>query len=344
MWSRRIPPHSASASPRDAACHERGRILGRHARKVNPTSLHRATSHEATIPAAIALPGARWCQGAQGVPGCQRYMQLPLPARTDTCTLRPAHPSGRYRFLRRRPAPQRETKMATSTIERESQSPAFAARVAHKVWREVSRPFRAHSRHVVAPPVPPVPPPEPVQPYLTGSGVGVAGFHPQQATVEAEGIPLIQRLARESRRYPGPIVEVGTLLGITTTNLALAKAPQQKIITVDLYCWNPWGLAPDVHEALTSQMLYYLVETGHVERVRMDKNDFFRGYQGSPPAMVFLDAVHDYEETKKDIEWAQRAGAKIIAGHDYCGEFPGVKQVVDEFGGPRELGGTVWVL
>jgi hypothetical protein len=186
--------------------------------------------------------------------------------------------------------------------------------------------------------------PEQVRPYLTGTGAGIAGFHPQQATVEPDGIPLIQRLVRESRQHAGPIVEIGTLIGITTTNIALAKAPHQKIISVDNYCWNPWGLAPEVHEALTSQLLEYLIQTGHVERIRMDKNDFFRDYQGPAPAMVFLDAYHDYDETKKDIEWARQVGARIISGHDYCDEFPGVKQIVDECGGPRELAGTVWVL
>ena len=238
--------------------------------------------------------------------------------------------------------------MATATIDRESQAPTLAARVARKVWREVSRPVRRLSLRAVAFHTKPAPPETfpaaIVPPYLTGRGAGVAGFHPQQATVEAEGIPFIQRLVRQSRRYPGPIVEVGTLLGITTTNLALAKAPEQKIITIDSYYWNPWALTPDVHEALTSQVLYYLVHTGHVERLRIDKNDFFRTYRGPAPAMVFLDAVHDYEETKKDIEWAQGVGTKIIAGHDYCDEFSGVKQAVDEFGGPRELGGSVWVL
>jgi hypothetical protein len=76
----------------------------------------------------------------------------------------------------------------------------------------------------------------------------------------------------------------------------------------------------------------------------MDKNEFFAGYRGAAPAMVFLDAVHDYEETKKDIQWARSVGAKIISGHDYCKEFPGVKQAVDEFGGPRQSAGTVWRL
>jgi len=238
--------------------------------------------------------------------------------------------------------------MSTSTIDEKLPVPRGTTRIARKVWREVSRPFRPRPQRLAAPPeetlLPTEPATEPAQPYLTGSGVGVAGFHPQQATVEAEGIPFIQGLVRESRKYSGPIVEVGTLLGITTTNIALAKAADQKIITVDLYCWNPWGFTPEVHEALAAQMLHYLVESGQVERVKMDKNEFFASYQGAAPAMVFLDAVHDYEETMKDIQWARSAGTHIIAGHDYCDEFPGVKQAVDESGGPRELAGTVWVL
>lgn len=245
--------------------------------------------------------------------------------------------------------------MASGTIESAKQTLPGATRIARKVWREVSRPFRprvrpAASDVVDAIAMPPaeivaVPAVEEVDhPYLTGEGAGVAGFHPQQATVEKEGIPLIQRLVRESRKYPGPIIEIGTLLGITTTNMALAKAADQRIITVDVYCWNPWGLTPDVHAALAGQVLHYLSQTGHVEVVRMDKNEFFQQYKGPAPSMVFLDAWHDYEETKKDIEWARRVGAKIIAGHDYCDAFPGVKQIVDECGGPRELGGTVWVL
>jgi hypothetical protein len=232
--------------------------------------------------------------------------------------------------------------MPTAPLQPPTSGRPLTARIANKVWREASRPFRrgfrssralARQAEAEAPPA-----------YLTGSGVGVAGFHPHQATVEPEAIPMIQRLVRQSQQFPGPIIEIGTLLGVTTTNIALAKAPQQKIITVDLYCWNPWGLTPEVHEALTSQMLHYLVKTGQVERVRSDKNEFFAAYAGPAPAMVFLDAIHDYVETKKDIEWARQAGARIISGHDYCDEFPGVKQAVDEFGGPRELGASVWVL
>jgi hypothetical protein len=172
----------------------------------------------------------------------------------------------------------------------------------------------------------------------------LANFDPQDCTVEPQGIKLIQTLVRESSAYRGPIIEVGTLLGITTTQMALAKKNGQRIIAVDNFCWNPWGLTPDVHHALAQQVLYYLTETGDVELIRMCKNEFFETYDGPAPSMVFLDAMHDYEETKKDIEWAKRIGAKIISGHDYCEKWPGVMAIVNEHGGPRQLGGTVWTI
>lgn len=217
---------------------------------------------------------------------------------------------------------------------------------ARKIWREIKRPFRQLAGTASAKPASSDSSSArvPALPELNGRAPTLADFHPQHATVEPEGIPMIQRLVRESRKYPGPIIEIGTLLGLTTTTMALVKAPEQKIITVDLYCWNPWGFTPDVHEALTAQILNYLVQTGHVERIRMDKDEFFRTYQGPAPSMVFLDAMHDYENTKRDIQWASRAGAKIIAGHDYCDKFPGVVQIVNEFGGPRRLGASVWAL
>jgi predicted O-methyltransferase YrrM len=191
-----------------------------------------------------------------------------------------------------------------------------------KLWREVSRPVRR----------------------LASRPNGLQSFNPCDCSVEPEGLNLLRELVRESSRYDGPIIEIGTLLGVTTTELALTKAPHQQIRTVDSYCWNPWGLTPDSHAALASQTLYYLIEKGEVEVIRADKNEYYRAYNGADPAMVFLDAMHDYEETRKDIEWAKQVGAKIISGHDYSIEFPGVIQAVDEFGGPKRLGGTVWAL
>jgi len=235
-----------------------------------------------------------------------------------------------------------EVDMGIATFD--TQRPPAMSRVARKVWREVSRPVRQLSRRLYDPALPEPASPRSRRDPVVGRAPTLADFDPQTATMEPEAVPFLQRLVRESRRHPGPIIEIGTLLGITTTHMALAKAPEQRIITVDLYCWNPWGLSPEIHESHTAQMLYYLVQTGHVERVKMDKDEFYRQYRGPAPAMVFLDAMHDYENTKQDIEWARSVGAKLIAGHDYCEKHPGVMQIVDELGGPRELSASVWAL
>ena len=204
--------------------------------------------------------------------------------------------------------------------------------------REVSRPFRVRpkTRRVINPAPPQKLPPEKSSQLDT--------FDPQSCTVEADGLELLKQLVREAAAFDGPIIEIGTLLGITATHMALAKQPKQKIITVDNYCWNAWNLPADAHFALARQVLLYLAATGEVQQLRMDKAKFYESYSGPPPSLVFLDAWHTYEETKKDIEWAIRCGARLIAGHDYCDKFPGVIAVVDEFGGPRTLRGSVWVL
>ncbi|TWT47398.1 class I SAM-dependent methyltransferase [Botrimarina hoheduenensis] len=215
----------------------------------------------------------------------------------------------------------------------------------HKILREVARPVRqltGQRNKGVKAPTPTAN--AAVPPAAAPAAQGIMSFHPTDCTVEPEGVALVKELVRQSQQFDGPIIEVGTLLGITATHMALAKAPEQRIIAVDAFCWNPWGLTPDVHAALATQVLQYLISVGEVQLIRGDKNKFYEDYKGPAPAMVFLDAMHDYEETKKDIEWAQRIGAKIISGHDYCDKFPGVMQIVDECGGPRRLSGSVWAL
>lgn len=155
---------------------------------------------------------------------------------------------------------------------------------------------------------------------------------------------FLKELVELASALPGPIIEIGTLFGETTTRMALWKAPSKKIITVDNYSFNPWGIGSAMQRMLADRMLMYLQETGHVEVRCCDKDDFYREYRGEKPALVFLDADHSYEATKADIEWAQRIGAAIISGHDYSDMFPGVCRAVAEAGGAARNTGGVWVL
>ncbi len=44
---------------------------------------------------------------------------------------------------------------------------------------------------------------------------------------------------------------------------------------------------------------------------------------------IFLDAAHDYESIKKDIELWQPHATVILSGHDYCAPWPGTVAAVD---------------
>lgn len=164
-----------------------------------------------------------------------------------------------------------------------------------------------------------------------------------QGTTTSLEQAFLRELVAQSAEHPGPIIEIGTLFGFTTNEIALAKSAAQKLITVDQFSWNPWGLNSVEHQRLTERVLRLSTALLNVTLVVADKNQFYAGYVGEAPALVFLDAAHSYEETRKDIEWAQSLRCPLIAGHDYSDEFPGVQTAVDEAGAP-EVRGTIWLI
>jgi hypothetical protein len=153
----------------------------------------------------------------------------------------------------------------------------------------------------------------------------------------------LRELLTEANGIPGPVIEIGTLFGFTTLDLALDKNPDKKLVTVDNYSWNPWGLTPEMHRGLTRHVLRLACELHNVEIIVQDKSAFYAAYVGQAPSMVFLDAIHSYEETRNDIRWAKNVGTTLITGHDYGRDFPGVMQAVDDEG-KAEVVDTLWVL
>jgi predicted O-methyltransferase YrrM len=144
----------------------------------------------------------------------------------------------------------------------------------------------------------------------------------------------------------GCIVEVGTLFGFSTRVLAMFKPAAARLIAIDNFAWNPLGLSRHQHARLTRVLLADAIEHQNVELREIDKAAFYRsfGKGTAPPSMVFLDADHGYEATRQDILWAQEVGAKVICGHDYSEEFPGVVRAVKECGGAERVVGSVFLL
>lgn len=136
------------------------------------------------------------------------------------------------------------------------------------------------------------------------------------------------------------VVEVGTLFGFTARELSYWIAGG-RVIAVDNFSWNPFGLPPKIHEAFTRRILC----GSKVELVNCSSEDWRKQVTGKID-MIFFDASHRYEDVKAECEWAKAACIKMICGHDYGNPNPrfGVTRAVDEvFGkGNVEVVGMCW--
>ena len=136
------------------------------------------------------------------------------------------------------------------------------------------------------------------------------------------------------------IVEVGTLFGLTAREID-RQMKGGRVIAVDNFSWNPFGLPPAVHEEFTRRILK---GTG-VELVNASSHDW-RSTIDKKPDMIFFDADHRYEAVKEELLWAKSQGIKIISGHDYGNPNPlfGVTRAVDEVFGKEnvEVVGMCW--
>ena len=143
----------------------------------------------------------------------------------------------------------------------------------------------------------------------------------------------------------GPIIEIGTLFGWSTRVICLFMDSERELISVDNFSWNPFNLPADIHFETTKKVLSDVISMVHLLLVKMDNVEFYKTYSGSSPALFFIDADHEYEAVKIDIQGALKLNAGIICGHDYDEKlYPGVFKAVNEFGGPTRLVDTLWVL
>jgi len=162
-------------------------------------------------------------------------------------------------------------------------------------------------------------------------------------SISSEDEERIIELTKIAGSIPGPIVELGTLFGLTTQLIATYKPIEKKLIAVENFSWNPFCIPQNYHRILTQRILRYNIMHCNTFVFDGSTRDFYDTYNGEGPSMVFIDADHSYEGVKEDIHNAIKLGIPIIAGHDYCELHPGVKRAVDEiFQGKIQIKGSVW--
>lgn len=162
-------------------------------------------------------------------------------------------------------------------------------------------------------------------------------------TIDTEEFNFLIELAAAVSHKDGALIEIGTLFGFSTQALALGKRPNQPLITVDRFSWNPIGLPPWRHKELTFSNLTFLTQTQNVSVAEMSCEEFYANWNGGAPSLVFIDAGHSYEAVRADIDWAVQVSASLICGDDYS--WPGVKQAVNEvFPGMHTVRGDLWAV
>ena len=173
---------------------------------------------------------------------------------------------------------------------------------------------------------------------LSGLGVRLGGDDAMGGLTEEETSALV-RWTKESEVEA--FVEIGTLFGFTARTVAVSTVA--KVVAVDNFCWNPFGLTAEQHEAFTRR----IVAGSGVELVKSDAIDFLGRLSGridAAHALVFLDGSHAYGDVKREIETCIAQGVKTIAGHDFGNGRFGVTQAVREtVGEPDEVCGMCWI-
>ncbi len=152
------------------------------------------------------------------------------------------------------------------------------------------------------------------------------------------------------------MVEIGSFRGKSLCSVAQTiKDKNLKVFSVDIFdkVIDPQYDEPGVQSSL-SGMLYDCMS--NLEKFGLMKNvNIFVGTgmdfctdmikNGNIPNLVFIDANHDYEPVKRDIEaWLPIvAEGGILCGHDFGLGWPGVyKAVTEKFGTHVAFKGCIW--
>jgi len=157
---------------------------------------------------------------------------------------------------------------------------------------------------------------------------------------EEEGIKYA---VEQASKYDGPIIEIGALFGHTTNLIVSEKKTDVPMIAIDNLGWNPFYLPKETHRVILTRTIRYALEHCSTQFYEGDLAVFYDENHDLKPSMVFIDALHDYESVKKDINWAVSNQCAIISGHDYSSDCPGVMKAVDESFDEVRFFGTVWV-
>jgi hypothetical protein len=144
-------------------------------------------------------------------------------------------------------------------------------------------------------------------------------------------------------------VEIGSFLGCSSIYMAVEIKNSGKNIKFD--CIDKWDFDWEIDGNLVNVYEEFLKNIKYVDKsinpIKGLSENVVKLYEDCSLDFVFIDADHEYDGVKKDIEnWFEKVKKNgIIAGHDYVETFPGVIKAVDEFFGKENIiiNNTSWI-
>lgn len=137
-------------------------------------------------------------------------------------------------------------------------------------------------------------------------------------------------------------VEIGTWKGASTAFLGVEIFNSRKHITIDAIDSFEGSLEHgDIQNFYeeTKQNLKPLIDRGVIKLIQGYSHDVVSQYDDNSIDFLFLDASHEYEDVKRDIElWLPKVkSGGIFAGHDYDPHWLGVVKAVNEVLGKENI-------
>ena len=150
------------------------------------------------------------------------------------------------------------------------------------------------------------------------------------------------RWLSEKAFYMDSIVEIGSWKGRSTCSLL--ENCRGVVYSVDHFLGDKGVLKEIIrHEGnIFPQFAMNVAEFDNLIVMKMSSIKASNFFQDKGVDMVFIDAGHTYEEVKDDIKHWMPKTSKLICGHDYCNDWPGVMKAVDEVFPDRTVVDSIW--
>lgn len=144
------------------------------------------------------------------------------------------------------------------------------------------------------------------------------------------------------------VIEVGSFVGKSTAFFAKLV---DKVYAVDPFVmWDEGkeenATAVQYGNDFYDKFLENMMNHGVLEKivpVRTTSRKAAEEVFNTPCDLVYIDANHDYDSVKEDIQLWTPFAAKFICGDDYDAYWPGVMKAVDELYPHRMVYGNLWI-